>query len=58
MQRTLKDILSCGLFPNFLKPEQISSNKITSRQFEHHYHSNSESKLEPSITWEEIPYAP
>jgi hypothetical protein len=53
LPRTLKDILSCGLFPNYINTEQISSNKITTRQFEHHYHSNSETKLEASIIWED-----
>jgi hypothetical protein len=53
MRRTLKDILSCGLFPNSLKINSLSTNNITTRKFEHHYHSNSESKLEPSIIWED-----
>jgi hypothetical protein len=53
MRRTLKDILSCGVFPNSLKLNNISNNNITTRNFEHHYHSNNESKLEPSIMWED-----
>jgi hypothetical protein len=53
MHRTLKDIHSCGLFPNSLKVDNLSTNKITTRKFEHHYHSNNESKLEPSIIWED-----
>jgi hypothetical protein len=53
MRRTLKDILSCGLFPYSLKHGNISTNSITPRNFEHHYHSNNESKLEPSIIWED-----
>jgi hypothetical protein len=53
MWRTLKYILSCGLFPNSLNIEEISTNKITTKKFEHHYHSNSETKLEPSIIWED-----
>jgi hypothetical protein len=53
MQRTSKDILSCGLFPNSLNTEKISSNIITTTKLKHHYHSNSETKLEPSIIWEE-----
>jgi hypothetical protein len=52
-RRTLKDILSCGLFPNSLKINSRSTNNITTRKFEHHYHSNSEYKLEPSIIWED-----
>jgi hypothetical protein len=47
MCRTLKDILSCGLFPNSLKVDIISTNNITTRKFEHLYHSNYEYKLEP-----------
>jgi hypothetical protein len=47
MRRTIKAILSCGLFPNSLKVDSISTNKITSRKFEHSYHSNNVSKLEP-----------
>jgi hypothetical protein len=39
--------------PKFFKTEQISSHKITTRKFKHDYHSNSESKLEPSIIWED-----
>jgi hypothetical protein len=50
---TLKDILSCCHFPNSLNTEQISSNNIPTRQFGHHYYSNSETKLEPSIIWED-----
>jgi hypothetical protein len=53
MRRTLKDILSCGLFPNSLKINSLSTNNITTGKFEHHYHSNSESKLEPSIILED-----
>jgi hypothetical protein len=53
MRRILKDILSCGLFPNSLKINSLSTNNITTRKFEHHYHSNSKSKLEPSIIWED-----
>jgi hypothetical protein len=53
MCRTLKDILSCGIFPNSLKINNISNNTITTQTFEHHYHSNNESKLEPSIIWED-----
>jgi hypothetical protein len=53
MRRILKDILSCGLFPNSLKHGNISNNNITTRKFEHNYHSNNESKLEPSIIWED-----
>jgi hypothetical protein len=49
MRRIIKDILSCDLFPNSLKIHSLSTNTITTRKFEHHYHSNSESKLEPSI---------
>jgi hypothetical protein len=52
MQRTLKDILSCGLFPNSLRHGNISTNNITTRKFEHHDHSSNESKLEPSIICE------
>jgi hypothetical protein len=51
MRRTLKDILSCSLFPNSLKINDLSTNNITTRKFERHYHSNNESKLEPSIIW-------
>jgi hypothetical protein len=51
--RTLKDILSCGIFPNSLKINNISNNNITAQKNEHHYHSNNESKLEPSIIWED-----
>jgi hypothetical protein len=53
MRRTLKDILSCGLFPNSLKINNISNNNITTQKIEHHYHSNTESKLELSIIWED-----
>jgi hypothetical protein len=53
MHRTLKDILACGLFPNSLKHGNISNKNITTRKFEHHYHSTNESKLEPSIIWED-----
>jgi hypothetical protein len=53
MRITLKDILSCGVFPNPLKLNNISNNNITTRKFEHHYHSNNESKQEPSIIWED-----
>jgi hypothetical protein len=53
MRRTLKDMFSCGLFPNSLKVDNLSTNNITTRKFEHHYHSNNESKLEPSIIWED-----
>jgi hypothetical protein len=53
LRRTLKDILSCGLFSNSLNNEEMSSHKITIQKFEHHYHSNSEIKLEPSIIWED-----
>jgi hypothetical protein len=53
MRRTLKDILSCGSFPNSLKINDLSTNNITTRKFEHHYHSNNESKLEPSTIWED-----
>jgi hypothetical protein len=53
MCKTLKDILSCGLFPNSLKHGNISNKNITARKFEHHYHSNNESKLEPSIIWKD-----
>jgi hypothetical protein len=53
MRRTLKDILSCGLVPNSLKVDNLSTNNITTRKFEHHYHSNNESKLERSIIWED-----
>jgi hypothetical protein len=31
----------------------MSNNNITTRKFEHHYHSNNESKLEPPIIWED-----
>jgi hypothetical protein len=47
MRRTLKDILSCGLFPNSLKVNNLSTNNITTQKIEHHYHSNNESKLQP-----------
>jgi hypothetical protein len=47
MRITLKDILSCGLFPNSLKVNNISNNNIMARKFEHHYHANNEFKLEP-----------
>jgi hypothetical protein len=41
-------------FPNSLKINNISNNNITARKCEHHYHSNNESKLEPSIIlWED-----
>jgi hypothetical protein len=53
MRRTLKYILSCALFPNSPKLNNISNNIIKTRTFEHHYHSNNESKLEPSIIWED-----
>jgi hypothetical protein len=53
MRRTLKDIISCGLFPNSLKVDSLSTNNITTRKFEHNYHSKNESKLEPSIIWED-----
>jgi hypothetical protein len=53
MCRTLKDILSCGLFPYSLKVDSLSTNNITILKFKHHYHSNNESKLEPSIIWED-----
>jgi hypothetical protein len=49
MGRKLKDILSCGLFPNSLKVDNLSTNKIATRKYEHDYHSNNEPKLEPSI---------
>jgi hypothetical protein len=54
MSRTLKDILSCGLLTTSLKHGNISNNNITTRESEHHYHSKNESKLEPSIIWEDI----
>jgi hypothetical protein len=41
MRRILKYILSCSLFPNSLKINSLSANNITTRKFEHHYHSNS-----------------
>jgi hypothetical protein len=47
MRRIMKDILSCGLFPDSLKINSLSTNNITTRKFEHHYHSNIKSKLEP-----------
>jgi hypothetical protein len=53
MCRTLKYILSCGLFHNSLKVDNLSTNNITKREFEHHYYSNNKSKLEPSIIWED-----
>jgi hypothetical protein len=53
MRITLKYILSCGLFSNSLKCEPISTNHIITRKFEHHYHSNNEYKLEPSIISED-----
>jgi hypothetical protein len=53
MRRTLKDILSCGTLPNPLKVNNLSTNNITSQKIEHHYNSNNESKLEPSIIWED-----
>jgi hypothetical protein len=53
MHRTLKDILSCGIFPNSLKVNNLSTNNITTRKFEHHYNSNNEYKLERSIIWED-----
>jgi hypothetical protein len=53
MCKTLKDILSCGIFPNSLKVNNLSTNNITTRKFEHYYHSNNEAKLEPSIIWED-----
>jgi hypothetical protein len=52
MGRTLKDILSCGLFSNSLKHGNISTNNITTRKCEHHYHSNNGSKEEPTIIWD------
>jgi hypothetical protein len=45
MRRTLKDILSCGLFPNSLKLNNISNNNITTRKFQHHYHFNNKSNI-------------
>jgi hypothetical protein len=53
MRRTLKDILSCGLFPKSLKSNDLSTGNTTTRELDHHYHSNNESKLEPSIIWED-----
>jgi hypothetical protein len=53
MHRTLKDILSCGIFPNSLKINNISNNNITTRKCEHRYHLNNDSKLEPSTIWED-----
>jgi hypothetical protein len=53
MRRTLKYILSCGLFPNSLKIDSLSTNNITTCKLEHHSHSNSKSKLAPSIIWED-----
>jgi virulence-associated protein VapD len=53
MRRTIKDILSCGLFPNSLKINSLFTNNITTPKFEHHFHSNIKSKLEPSIIWED-----
>jgi hypothetical protein len=53
MRRTLKDILSCGLFCNSLKLNNISNNNIMTRKCEHHNHSNNGSKLEPYIIWED-----
>jgi hypothetical protein len=53
MRRTLKDILTCGVFPNSLKHSNISNKNITTRKFEYNYHSNNESKLEPSIIRED-----
>jgi hypothetical protein len=38
---------------NSLKINNISNNNITAHKFEHHYHSNNESKLEQSIIWED-----
>jgi hypothetical protein len=51
MRRILKDIRSRFLFPNSLKINSLSTNNIATHKFEHHYHSNSESKLELSIIW-------
>jgi hypothetical protein len=45
-RRTLNDILSCGIFPNSLKVDNLSTNNIKTRTFEHHYHANNKSKLE------------
>jgi hypothetical protein len=53
MHRTLTYMLSCGLFPNSLKVNNLSTNNITTLKFEHNYHSNNESKLKPSIIWED-----
>jgi hypothetical protein len=53
MRRTLKDISACGLFPYSIKHGNLSSNNITTRKCELHSHSNNESKLEPSIIWED-----
>jgi hypothetical protein len=53
MHRTLKDILSCGIFPNSLKVDNLSTNNITTQKFEHHYHSNNEYNLKPLIIWED-----
>jgi hypothetical protein len=53
LRRTVNDILSCGLFPNSLKINDLSTNNITTQKLEHHYHSNNESKLKPSIMWED-----
>jgi hypothetical protein len=39
--------------PNSLKIDSLSTNNTTTRKSEHHFHSNNESKLEPSIIWEE-----
>jgi hypothetical protein len=56
IRRTLKDILSCGLFPNSLKLNTISNNNIMTKKFEHHYHSNNPLENRPrtkhiSIKW-------
>jgi hypothetical protein len=48
-EKNTKNILSCGLFPNSLKHEQISTNNITTKKIKHHYHPKSESKLEPLV---------
>jgi hypothetical protein len=53
LRRTVKYILSCGLFPNSLKINDLPTNNIRTQKLEHHYHSNNESKLKPSIMWED-----
>jgi hypothetical protein len=53
MRRSLKYILSCGLFLKSLNIEEIVTHNITTRQFGHHYHSNYEMKLDSSIIWED-----